>query len=188
MSKKGGIGLKFEENLLKKGEVSLVIEDYDEIFSDFDPRPFSHRALSVDFLDEARRATRELGESGFELNFLIPASKKSIEKEKVIKGRLKEHFKKHYDLVEKEQSGIVGQGIIFTIFGFIFMMIGAFVLVHYGARVSILKEMLIIVLQPGGWFLLWEGLELLIFGTKVKRSDLEFYKRMTRANIGFSHY
>lgn len=177
-----------EEKLLKKGEVSLVIEDYDEIFSDFDPRPFSHRALSVDFLDEARRATREVGEGKFELIFLIPASKKNAEKEKLVKGRLKEHFKKHADLLGKEKAGVIMQGVLFVVFGFLFMVLGALVLYHYGTRVSMLKEMLIILLQPGGWFLLWEGLELLIFTSKEKKPDIEFYSKMVKAEIVFTKY
>ena len=36
----------------KEGNVSLVLESYNDIFSDFDPRNYSERALSDDFLIE----------------------------------------------------------------------------------------------------------------------------------------
>ena len=45
--------------LLKKSEISLSLDNYDDIFSDFDPRPFSQRALSDDFLIEAKKASRD---------------------------------------------------------------------------------------------------------------------------------
>ena len=47
---------KFEQreekvrNLLKKGEISLLLDSYTGIFSDFDPRPYAERTLSDDFL------------------------------------------------------------------------------------------------------------------------------------------
>ena len=38
----------------EKAEVGLRLEKYDDIFSDFDVRPYSARALSVDFLEEIK--------------------------------------------------------------------------------------------------------------------------------------
>ena len=174
MARKRESKIKFEENLLKKGEVSLALDDYEDIFSDFDPRPYSHRALSVDFLDEARRATRELGEEGIELNFLIPATKRNTEKEKLIKARLNEHFKKHKDMLAKDHKKIFMQGFYFILFGIAFMFVAAYILFYYHTSISLLKEFLVVLLEPGGWFLFWEGLYLMIFETKKVRPDLIF--------------
>lgn len=177
-----------EHQLLAKSEVSLLIEDYSDIFSDFDPRPDSHRALSVDFLDEARRATREIKPGVFELRFLIPAAKRKLEKESVIRRRLKEHFKKHYEILNKERKKIIRQGIGFVVSGMLFMVFAAFILYQYHAVMSFLKEILVVMLEPGGWFLFWEGLDLVIFKSSTVKPDLEFYRKMTHAEIVFSHY
>ena len=177
-----------EREVLAMSEVSLVVDNYDEIFSSFDPRPYSNRALSVDFLDEARRATRELNDGAFELRFLLPAEERKIERESVIKKRLKEHFKKHHDLLEKEKKQIVRQGWKFVIFGFAFMFFAAFILYYYHAKISFFKEFLIVLLEPGGWFLFWEGLDLIIFKSKTITPDLEFYRKMTKAEVVFMHY
>ncbi len=177
-----------DEKLLEEGEVSLVIEDYDEIFSDFDPRPFSHRALSVDFLDEARRATREIGEGKFELRFMLPSSKKNSEKEKLVRNRLKEHFKKHAGMLEKEHSKVIMQGIAFLFFGLIFMFSAAYIIFHYSESLSLMKEFVIVLLEPGGWFLFWEGLDLIIFEAKKKKPDLTFYRKMVKAEVEFIKY
>ena len=40
------------EKLLQQSEISLLLDSYDDIFSDFDPRPYNQRALSQDFLAE----------------------------------------------------------------------------------------------------------------------------------------
>ena len=39
--------------------VSLWLDNYDNIFSDFDPRSYAHRELSDDFLIEAKKVTHE---------------------------------------------------------------------------------------------------------------------------------
>jgi hypothetical protein len=111
---------EFKE-LLAKGEVSLQLDTYDDIFSDFDPRPYSSRALSVDFLGEATRATRE--KSGqLELRFLIPQHERKKALESVIKKRLRAHFERHVVLLKKEHSEQVEKGIIVVIVGFLLML------------------------------------------------------------------
>ncbi len=177
-----------EHEILAKAEVSLILDSYNDIFSDFDPRPDSQRALSVDFLEEARRATREIKPGVFELRFLIPAAHRRLDKEAVIKKRLKDHFKKHADILEQEKSKIVRQGFYFIGLGVIFMLVAAFVLYKYHDVISLVKEMLVVMLEPGGWFLFWEGLALVIFKSKVVKPDLDFYRKMGKAEIIFTHY
>lgn len=175
------------EELLAKSEVSLILDSYDDIFSSFDPRPYSQRALSVDFLDEAKRATREMKPGVFELRFLLPAAKRRIEKESTIKKRLREHVKKHTEILEKEHRGIIKQGFYFILLGVVFMLMAAYILFFYG-RANFIKEFLVVLLEPGGWFLFWEGMDLIIFKSKQAKPDLEFYRKMNNVEIIFSHY
>lgn len=58
MVEEGNTGIK---EIIDKAEISLVLDTYDDIFSDFDPRPYGERALSSDFLDEAKKAARDKG-------------------------------------------------------------------------------------------------------------------------------
>jgi len=173
--------------LLAKSEVSLVLAKYDDIFSSFDPRPYSERSLSVDFLAEAKRATRETDKGELELRILVPVAQRRVEKESAVRKRLREHFRKHADLLEREKRGVSNQGLFFIIFGIIFMFVAAYILFKNDAK-SLFREFTIVLLEPGGWFLLWEGLDLIIFKSKEGKADLEFYRKMSRADISFSHY
>jgi hypothetical protein len=175
-----------EKELLAESEVSLVIENYDEIFSSFDPRPYSRRALSVDFLDEARRATREIKPGVFELRFLLPFTERKLEKEGMIKKRLKEHFKKHHEMLEGESKKVRKKGLFISFIGFFMMLVAAWI-VFYGNH-EFIYSVLKIIFEPGGWFTLWTGLDILFFGSKEGKSDLEFYGKMVKAEIVFSHY
>jgi len=178
---------KQKQEFLEQAEISLMLSSYNDIFSDFDPRPFSQRALSVDFLDEARRATRELKNGQFQLRLLIPQDERRVEKEVIIKKRLKEHFKKHKEMLEKEQKKLFLQGSLFVVFGVIFMFVASYLLFVYPHR-NLVMEFLIVILQPAGWFFFWEGLGLMIFESKEKKPELEFYRKMSRAEIIFTHY
>ena len=175
-----------EAELLAKGEVSLIIESYDQIFSNFDPRPYSHRSMSTDFIDEARRATRDVDSGEFELRFLLPVSKRNVEKENMIKKRLKDHFRKHADLLSRESWTQIRRGIFLSIIGFLMMMTATYIL-HSGNN-GLTFNILYIFFEPGGWFTLWTGLDSLFSFAKEKNHDLEFYRKMTRVNIAFSHY
>lgn len=83
-----------KRKIFEISEVSLWLDSYDDIFSDFDPRPYSQRALSDDFLEEAKKAVKEKKTGELELRLLVPHSQRDLEKEIIIKRRLREYFKK----------------------------------------------------------------------------------------------
>jgi len=176
-----------EKKLLQMSEISLWLDSYDDIFSDFDPRPLSQRALSEDFLEEAKRASKDKVGGAIELKLLLAEKNRDRNKEKTIKKRLRDHFKRHCDLLEKEKAGIIKQGVIFGIIGIMMMLLAVFIVVNY-AQGGMLTSFLIILLEPGGWYFLWSGLDLIVFKPKTLYPDLDFYKKMTASSIEFVSY
>ena len=178
---------KNQKETIKKPNISLILDSYNDIFSDFDPRKYSERALSDDFLSEVRRASRDKPSGEIELNFLIPKNKRSVLYESLIKKRLKEHFKKHYALLHNETNSIRKKGGLFVFFGILTMFIATLIL-HYAPSDKLLYSFLVILFEPGGWFLFWEGLSLIIFKPNEKKAELEFYNKMSKASINFNSY
>lgn len=181
-----GVSREKEEKLLKMSEISLWVDSYDDIFSDFDPRHYSQRALSDDFLTEAKKASRDKVSGAIELTFLVPSSVRNVNNEHVIKRRLRDHFKGHYNLLEKEVKGIKKKGFILILAG-ILMMIGAtyFYSLHYN---KFFVDLLIVLFEPGGWFMFWTGLDQFFYGVKQKKPELEFYEKMAKCKILFMGY
>jgi hypothetical protein len=181
--------IKEEENvkqsLLARAEISLLLDTYDDIFSDFDPRPYLNRALSDDFLLEAKRAALDK-KGALEMSFMIPKHQRNIEHEVLIKRRLREHFKKHSLMLENELHGVKMKGIFMALFG-VFMILIATYLLSLSSD-SLFVHFLIVVLEPGGWFTAWTGLDEIYYTAKQKKPDLEFYKKMVHAEITFHAY
>lgn len=168
-----------------KSKISLQLSSYDSIFSDFDPRPTSERALSDDFLSEAKKASIDK-EENIELSFLIPRSQRRSSEEAIIKKRLKEHFKKHFKIITLEKQKIRKEGFFLCIIGIILMLIATFVI--YSGKKTLLYSFLIVLLEPSGWFSFWEGLHSIVFKPREKNPELNFYKKMSLSLISFESY
>ena len=175
-----------KKELMRKYEISVWLDTYDDIFSDFDSRPYSERALSDDFLAEMKRASRDKPSGNIELNLLIPAKNKSFAHEALVRGRMKEHFKKHYLRMHNEIKATRKKGGWLTMIGMV-MMLGATYLVSLKWE-TFLGHLSMIILEPGGWFLMWTGLEHVFYRWEQKKPELEFYEKMSKAEVVFHAY
>jgi len=187
--KKGSVEVenKIEPHeLLRKSEVSLWLDTYEDVFSDFDPRPFDHRALSDDFLQEAKRATRELEPGLLELRFLMPAHERDHSVENIVRHRLHEHFRKHATRLEKEKRWIFTKAVAFVLFGFAMLVVSAFL--KEAQSHGFLYYFILAMFEPAGWFMMWYGMDQIFYSTKDISPDLCFYEKMTKAEITFDSY
>jgi hypothetical protein len=170
--------------ILTKTEVSLILDTYDDIFSDFDPRPYSIRGLSDDFIVEAKKALKETKPGEFELKFLIPEAQRRPGQEPLIKKRLKEYSKNQLTTLEKETKTIRRNGLKRVAIGMV-LMVSAGLLYTLELGISNWVHLLVIPVEPAGWFFVWEGFERIFNYTKEKKPDMEFYKKLNKAEITF---
>ncbi len=176
-----------KQELLKMSEFSLWLDSYNDIFSDFDPRPDSLRALSQDFVEEAKRAVKDRDSGELTLSLLIDDKLRDPIEEEIITKRLHEHFTKHFNCQKKERKKILKKGLIFVIVGILLLFIATILLVNFG-NTSYQMAFLLIVMEPAGWFFAWEGLNLAIFYSKEETKDYDFYKKMQKCKIHFVSY
>ncbi|NCO18230.1 hypothetical protein COT60_00330 [Candidatus Pacearchaeota archaeon CG09_land_8_20_14_0_10_30_9] len=163
--------------------VGLFIDDYDDIFSDFDSRPYSQKLLSEDLLNEMDRVTKDKKDDNIELKFFVPKEKRNISTESIIKKRIKVYFKKHFILSKRAKRKVLMEGFLFSFFGVFFMILATFFTTRESQSSIII--FLAVLFEPAGWFLFWEGLDLMIFESKEKSSKLEFYKKLSKSKIIF---
>lgn len=175
-----------KEKLLKLSEISLWIDTYDDIFSDFDPRPYNQRAISDDFLNELMKATRSKRTGKIEIRFLVPKRIRSTQQEAVTKKRLQEYFHHKMNLIKQERKELIMHGVLFTGIGIVLMIVATILLSR--STHNMLTNFLIILLEPAGWFLFWNGMDTLIYRVKAKNPEHDFNKNMAKAEISFMSY
>jgi len=178
--KKKRIKIKFNDDK----EIPLLLNSYDDIFSDLDPRDYLKRALSGDFLLECRKASSDKKKK-ISMKIFIPKDKRDFEKEKKIKKRLKDHFDKHFHEKKKELKKLNRVGLFWFILGCFLIVLTSFQNINLS---SFLMKVLINVSHPAGWFFLWEGMGKILLTSKEKKSDFVFYQKMMESNIEFFDY
>ncbi len=174
---------KNKEKLLKMAEVSVIIDDYDDIFSDFDPRPFEVRAISDDLLLEAKKACRAKPSGQIEMVFLIPSAVRDDTLENVVRKRIREYFRKHYLLMLDEVAKVKRNGILLALLGIVLLIVATYT--SFLEETNVLFKFLRILLEPAGWFSAWTGLDQFYYTIREKKPDMDFYERMSNAEIIF---
>ena len=175
-----------ELGTIQEASISLLIDRYEAIFSDFDPRPFTKRTISDDFLIEAQKVVRDSREGVFELRFLVPKALRNSHDEQIIKERLHQHFHFNELALIKESRTVITKGVMFAILGFVFMFTVSVMGLYFKA--SIWYDLLRVIFEPAGWFLAWYGMDQIFYYANQKNGELKFYKKMSKVSLVFDTY
>lgn len=167
-------------------DISVWIDTYDDLFSDFDPRPYSQRSVSLDYLKEAERHYAE-AKSGkkFEFHILVPTAIRNSAIETLIKRRMKEHFKNQLKELQEDLQETRIRGAIYLIIGTA-LMIGSALMTIYD--VGLILNLINVVTQPAAWFGMYSGFEKFLEEPRTKFRQREFQEKMANADIIFSSY
>lgn len=168
------------------GVITLWIDSYNEIFSDFDPRPFSERSVSDDFVTQVKRVSHEHTGKITVLRLLTPEGTQNKLDENIIIGRLQFYFKNRAIQLGDERAKIRRKGIAFTVCGIILMIISTYI--SFLQLSEFIFKLFLALFEPGGWFLLWTGLDWLISNSWDKKSEVFFYNRFEDIKVEFNSY
>ncbi len=167
-------------------EICIWIDKYDDVFSEFDSRPFSDRALSDDFLREVRKMTSENTKGEFRLKFHVMDDQRNEESESIILNNLNKHFRHIADELKAERQKTLNKGYMFMAFGFVLILV-IFLLTTVSEKASYLNG-LILMLEPVGWFTTWTGLDYVFQISAKEKSAIDFNSKMAQAKIAFSSF
>ncbi len=167
-----------------KGQVSLSLKEYNDVFSVFDAREYRNCALSDDFLLECKKI---VGESRFpvqQLKLWIQKNKRSLKDEIIIQKRLHSYFLAQADLwvQEKKIEKKVAQSMIAigVLIGFVVSYI-----IYTGHLHPFLIAALSVVWEPASWFLIWTGADKAVALHKNQKLEWNHYLKLAHAKISF---
>lgn len=170
----------------KPAGVSMWLDSYNDIFSDFDPRPFQERILSDDFIGEARKACRERSTAIRTFSLLLPQPIRNEMDEKHIAARLSAHFNHMYQQINAEAEEVKRKGIYFILTGISLMLIASYISFLQSEKYYV--HIMLVLFEPAGWFMLWAGLDHLVYSLQKTKSDIKFYSTMAHAQFDFASY
>lgn len=164
-------------------ELNIRLDTYDDLYSDFDSRHFSKRLVSEDFIHELKRSAKEMRQPVSELLLHLPANVRVPGVEAGIVQSLKKYFHNQYFAMKSEIQHLRRRGWLLTLLGFLLMIAAAYV--HYINAASFLFSTIRVILEPAGWFLIWNGLETLIYELKTRKVQFIFFEKLNGCTIQF---
>ena len=162
--------------------INLWLDSYDDIYSDFDSRHYLTRRISEDFLAELQT---EIKNSPVTRNMilLLPAGERNEGTEKVIGSSLHKFFIGQAKLHRNQCRRKLHKGLLFLTFGVIVMLLNSWII--YRSSESFLIICLKVLLEPAGWFLLWAGLDFLLYDFSGFKKTETFYRALSEMRIYF---
>jgi hypothetical protein len=164
-------------------ELSLWLDDFDDIYSDFDPRHYLRRRISDDFIHELKVSLKSREKAFSSLLLLIPAKKRNEELEKAVITSLHNYFTQQYYFYEDKYRAVVKRGLSLLIAGILVMSIDFILNIKF--EKSIPLSMMRVILEPGSWFLVWAGLDKLYYDRVELKSEKDIFRALDKMKIHF---
>ncbi len=179
------------ENAIKQrlediNAISIAIDTYDDIFSDFDPRDLTQRDLSEDFIIEITRRHRQDIKGKYDVVLVAPKSIEDPVAEKKIISRLNRYFNQKHARYVKAIHEIRIRGLIYIASGMA-LLIALTLLTYYRKLDTLTREIAGIMFMPLGWFGIWEGFSKIVDIPFKLESDTQVYRKLARAAYKFDH-
>lgn len=172
MKKPGLIGLSAA---IQRADIAL--DNYDDLFSDFDMSPYNKRLLSEDFLLELQSRYAFAKGGKFLINFTVPKAVRSKKTEAVIKRRVLDYFRKRTKKFKELKKEKTRQGGLRILLGSIFSAFLLFI-------PALNDPPLITIYSVFIWYLIWSGLEQVLGPFKFK-SEANLAKKLLKAEYNF---
>jgi hypothetical protein len=167
-------------------EVSIVIDTWDDVFSDFDPRPLSERTVSGDFIDELKKRYREQHDRDMIIKLFAPEELQDKESELMVTRRLQHHFDDLCRSAQNVRRQQILRGVLYVLVGSVSLS-SLVLMTYYQVLSKLVIELLGVVLMPLGWFGVWEGFSRVIDGAPSLQQDIAFYGHLAGATYRFEY-
>jgi hypothetical protein len=166
--------------------VEVSLDDYDEVYDDWDPSPFKRRDIEDEFNDFIVDSSGDVPlAAGISIVLHLPEGKRSEDKETILVSAYRYFY--GY-IVQRLGKGLDAQrmrAMSYLVFSLIFMSIGYFFTVEGRSVVlTVLHEGILI----GGWVFLWEFITTLFISGRETVREYKLYKRLQNAEVRFVYH
>jgi hypothetical protein len=179
---------KVQQRLNDINAISIAIDTYDDIFSDFDPRDVLERDLSEDFINELinRHHRHNPLKGKYDIVLVAPKTIEDQVTEKKIISRLNRYFHHRYLRYKKSINDLRKRGALYVLVGMAALISLTF-LAYFVKPDRLTLELVGIIFMPLGWFGIWEGFSKIVDIPFKLSSDTALYLRLSKSAYKFEY-
>lgn len=163
--------------------IEVSLDDYDDIYDEWDPAPFKKRFIKEEF-DEFIVSSSDDIPLKFNLIIVlyIPEQKKDVNKEKAVVSAYKNYYLYVSEKIERSWLKLRKKNIFYFLLAIIFLTIGyVFQYAIDNVVIDVIKEGISI----GGWVFLWEVFTTIFIKRKKFGTKYKLLKRLYLSDIRF---
>ena len=170
----------------KKYLIEVSLDDYDDIYDDWDPSPFKKRDIEDEFNDFILNSSEDIP-LNFTLGIVlyIPMAKKNEKKETALISAYQNYYNYAIDRLCKVISGLHKRILTYLLLSGLFLSFGYFL---GGTGPSVLFKVLHEGIFIGGWVFLWEFFTNFFIKKRELQEEYNLINRLYQAEIRFVYH
>ncbi len=164
--------------------IIIALDNYEEIFDDFDISDYSSRAISSDFIYELKK---RLFNRGFvpKIILTIPASERNKKVESIIIKRIKRFFKSRINYYMERKIKMRNRGLLYLFIGVLLLLLVSLMEFNFSEGNLVVSEIFSNFMLIPSWFFVWEGLYKLLEVSTKHDKTIGFYNKLIKSKIVF---
>lgn len=171
------------EKLSKTYLIEVSLDNYDDIYDDWDPSPFKKRDIEDEFNDFIVNSSEDIPlKYNISIVLYLPISKKDIKKEAALISAYQNYYNYAIERLQKAKNSFNQKTISYLILSILLLTTGYF---FFKGDQSLVYKVLHEGVFIGGWVFLWEFFTNIFIKTRELRSEYKLYKRLYQSQIRF---
>ena len=163
--------------------IQIALDDYNDIFSDFDVSSYEERTFSEDFMKELHKRYTEDKGGNFVLRLSLPKNARNTKSEKIIKKRFDQYFTNKAQEIKKTLRKRADTA--FTKMAIGIFLLSLQVIVEYYDIKDLTIHLLSTFTIPAGWYLLYSSFESVFDHMRYVSQKQNYYQKLADARYEF---
>ena len=165
--------------------IQVSLDDYDDVYNEWDPSPFKKRDIEKEFNDFIEESSEDIP---LKYNITIALFLQAIKKDSAKETAIISAYRNFYNYaVEKHRREIINlhkKNIYYLVASLLFLSIGYF----FKGGQSVLTKVIHEGIFVGGWVFLWEFFTNIFIALTELRTQYKLYRRLYQARVEFVYY
>ena len=164
-------------------EISLWLDTYDDLYSDFDSRHYRKRRISEDFIEELKMSLKYREDPPRALALLLPAGSRDTTLEAAIQVNIEQQLLDRLTSLKLKVRKIARRAVLMLATGMALMT--TCVVLQAKMDQVYLLALIRSLPEPAAWFMIWTGLDAFIYHYRKAVQEQSFYHTLSRLTIYF---